>query len=437
MSVRPGEWRTARGPGKTLEEKTAEIAASSPSLLQIPMSRRVASFAGHQPLPRSSSPYFPLNSAFSQPSLLHFSHIRAFSHISPVPVLPTLSPLRPLPTRFPAKSLKKPSLRAMTSRQASPAYLSGSVSTAKLGKRAQRHSQGWEKPFDRILRCEGHRGAVTDFTSFPLVTVSADYSLAFWALPDLTPSPYHTIYPYSDSIQPLHTVRRAHKGPIWTVENAQNGQIVTAGGDCRVKIWAGTDLIRIMRSAVAIRALVVSNGAIIGAGGEGMVGMWDIETGKCIFQHRYGHHRMIRCLIPIGSGTYASGSEDCSVSIWDPRAIYPVALLSGHTDTVLSLCLGRQNSLISGSEDGTIAIWDVRAGKRLEKGVIGERVNDVELWNGQVLCAGQGLSVYEAGKMRKIQLEEGEILKVKALPTDLIYTASRSCRLSIWSPRLP
>jgi WD40 repeat protein len=185
---------------------------------------------------------------------------------------------------------------------------------------------------------------------------------------------------------------------------------------------------------VAIRALVVSNGAIIGAGGEGMAVMWDIETGKCIFQHRYGHHRLIRCLIPIGNETYASGSEDCSLSIWDPRSLYPVALLSGHTDTVLSLCLGQQNCLISGSEDGTIAIWDIRAGKRLEKGVIGERVNDVEMWNGQVLCAGQGLSVYETGKMRKIQLEEGEILKVKALPTDLIYTSSRSCRLSIWSP---
>lgn len=332
-----GKLGTAGKTGKYWEQRSGTV-DSSPTLLPRSTSSRVASFTARKISSRSSSPYFPLQPAFSQPSFPRLSH--AFAHISPSRALPGLSPLRP---NSPAKALQRPLLRPITCGKSITAPLQNSVSAGKLGKTAQRSREKvQERPvgpsFTRLLQCEGHQGAVTDFTFLQnsLVTGSTDYSFSGWTLPDLSPSPYHTIYPYPGRIQPIYTVRAAHKGPIWAVQSFAGNKVVTSGGDCRVKVWSGVDILRIFAPKVLIRALLTpnysQNGVLIGAGGEGTILAWDVETGKCLFQRRIGHHGAIRCLISIGTETYASGGEDRSITLWDVRTHSPVAALPGHTD---------------------------------------------------------------------------------------------------------
>lgn len=433
MSKWTGRLGSAGKAGKCLEERTGGGVAASPTLKPFSTSRRVASFTACYISSRSVSPYFPLQPALSQASFPRLSY--AFS-----PSRTLLSPLRPV--HSPVKALQRPLLRAITSRKSITSHLQGSVSSGKLRKTGQkRREKSLERPanpsFTRLLQCEGHKGAITDFTVLhnTLVTGSTDYSLSYWTLPDLSPSPYHTIYPYPSRLQPTYTVQRAHKGPIWALQSLPGSKVATSGGDCRVKIWSGLDITQIFSPEVIIRALITPNNrqneVLIGAGGEGTILTWDIETGKCIFERKSGHKGAIRCLIPVETDTYASGGEDFSISLWDIRTRAPVLALPGHTDTVLSLYSSPNNSLTSGSEDRTIGVWDVRVGTRLETGLVGERVNSVEPWAGRVLCAGLSLTIYKSDSTNSLQLDEGELLKVKA--SDLIYTSSRSCRLCIWA----
>lgn len=133
------------------------------------------------------------------------------------------------------------------------------------------------------------------------------------------------------------------------------------------------------------------------------VASWNVETGERIRRH-VGHEEIINCLdvSKRGEEFLVSGSDDGSISIWDPRAkaaidyietSFPITAvclaeagnelfsgsidneikawdlrmkkvsyaLTGHTDTVTSLAISPDSqSLLSNSHDSTVRTWDIR-----------------------------------------------------------------------------
>ena len=133
------------------------------------------------------------------------------------------------------------------------------------------------------------------------------------------------------------------------------------------------------------------------------ISSWNVETGERIRRHT-GHVEVINCLdvSKRGEEFLVSGSDDGSISVWDPRQklaldyiqtkmpITAVALaeagnelysggidneikvwdlrmkktvytLPGHTDTVTSLAVSPDSqSLLSNSFDNTVRSWDIR-----------------------------------------------------------------------------
>lgn len=133
------------------------------------------------------------------------------------------------------------------------------------------------------------------------------------------------------------------------------------------------------------------------------VASWNVETGERIRRH-VGHEEIINCLdvSKRGEEFLVSGSDDGSISIWDPRAkaaidyietSFPITAvclaeagnelfsgsidneikawdlrmkkvsysLTGHTDTITSLAISPDSqSLLSNSHDSTVRTWDIR-----------------------------------------------------------------------------
>ncbi len=55
----------------------------------------------------------------------------------------------------------------------------------------------------------------------------------------------------------------------------------------------------------------------------------------------------------------ASGSDDCTIKLWDTQRQIEIAELKGHTKGVTSVSLSSDGqSLVSGSKDKTITLWE-------------------------------------------------------------------------------
>lgn len=72
------------------------------------------------------------------------------------------------------------------------------------------------------------------------------------------------------------------------------------------------------------------------------------------------------CLAVLPDGTLASGSQDRTIRIWNPRTGAHLRTLRGHssrTGSVGSLSVLPDGTLASGSNDKTIRIWDPISGR--------------------------------------------------------------------------
>lgn len=67
---------------------------------------------------------------------------------------------------------------------------------------------------------------------------------------------------------------------------------------------------------------------------------------------------------PVGRSTYASGSHDNTIKVWDANSHRCVKTLNGHSDGIWSLnYLADGKRLISASVDGSAKLWDVNSGQ--------------------------------------------------------------------------
>jgi U3 small nucleolar RNA-associated protein 15 len=75
-----------------------------------------------------------------------------------------------------------------------------------------------------------------------------------------------------------------------------------------------------------------------------------------------GHTRDVRDALFLDRQTFASGSDDNTVRVWDMTNQAELAIGRQHTDYVRSLALHSEGCFYSGSYDHTVMLWDARAG---------------------------------------------------------------------------
>ena len=164
-------------------------------------------------------------------------------------------------------------------------------------------------------------------------------------------------------------------------------------------------------------------------GPKGQISLWNTATGRREAKMR--GHRPIwnRSKIPVGirsltfapdGNTFASGSEDTTIRIWNTKRGSKRATLKGHTGWVTALAFSTDgDTLASGDTDGTVRIWNVKKKRELFelKGHINQVLAVAFTPDGNTLATGSA-----DGTIQLWNPKNGE--KIKTLANDFTETMS-------------
>ncbi|KAM3425207.1 hypothetical protein BST61_g7162 [Cercospora zeina] len=162
-----------------------------------------------------------------------------------------------------------------------------------------------------------------------------------------------------------------HSGEVFTARFDPSGAHIASGSmDRNILLWntsgecANYGLLTGHKSAVLDLHWSRDSQVIYTASADKHVASFNVETGERIRRH-VGHEEVINCLdvSKRGEEFLVSGSDDGSISVWDPRQ--KAALDYIETDfPVTAVCLAEAgNELFSGGIDNEIKVWDLRMKK--------------------------------------------------------------------------
>lgn len=105
---------------------------------------------------------------------------------------------------------------------------------------------------------------------------------------------------------------------------------------------------------------------IFSASADMTIASWNVETGERIRRHT-GHEEVINCLdvSKRGEEFLVSGSDDCSISIWDPRQKLALDYIETNMPVTAVAIAEAGNEVYSGAIDNEIKVWDLRMKKNV------------------------------------------------------------------------
>lgn len=86
--------------------------------------------------------------------------------------------------------------------------------------------------------------------------------------------------------------------------------------------------------------------------------MWDLVEGRCLYTLE-GHDGDVTA-VDFNGTLIVSGSEDCSVRVWNTDTKSCQHIFSGHVDRVSCVSFYKDNFVVSGSPDGTLKLWNLQ-----------------------------------------------------------------------------
>ena len=215
---------------------------------------------------------------------------------------------------------------------------------------------------------------------------------------------------------------------------SHNGEIIYWDMTSREKIveldtdddWDGNLL------ALSLDGSIFARGSGVGlhqGGPKGQISLWNTRSARRAAKMR--GHRPIwnRSKKPVGirslafapdGNTFASGSEDKTVRIWNTKKQRKHATLKGHTGWVTALAFSNDGNIIaSGDTDGTVRVWNVKKKRELVelKGHINQVLAVAFTPDGNTLATGSA-----DGTIQLWNPKNGE--KIKTLSTDFTETMS-------------
>ncbi|XP_010444626.1 PREDICTED: WD repeat-containing protein RUP1-like [Camelina sativa] len=113
------------------------------------------------------------------------------------------------------------------------------------------------------------------------------------------------------------------------------------------------------------------NGSLIGASGsdDGTVQMWDPRNGGSLEEMVRPGGGAAVCSVefdPFGGASLAVGCADRNAYVYDIRRLVdPLIVLDGHTKTVTYARFMDPHTIVTGSTDGSLKQWDINNGRRV------------------------------------------------------------------------
>eukprot|EP00123_Amoebidium_parasiticum_P013020 comp21713_c0_seq2/m.30677 comp21713_c0_seq2/g.30677 ORF comp21713_c0_seq2/g.30677 comp21713_c0_seq2/m.30677 type:complete len:571 (-) comp21713_c0_seq2:634-2346(-) len=199
-------------------------------------------------------------------------------------------------------------------------------------------------------------------------------------------------------------------------------------GRCSTKVLNGHD-------ENVITYLHFDEEKIVSGSDDCTLKIWDLKTGKCL--HTLEGHRGGVWSCHVEGNIIVSGSTDRTVKIWDGRTGQCVRTLEGHLSTVRCLHLvgGR---LVSGSRDMTLRVWDMEAGTSLH--ILRGHTAAVRCvqFDGRRIVSGSydhNLKVWDAETGACLHTLAGHTQKIYSMQFDgrIVVSGSLDTTIRVWS----
>ena len=177
--------------------------------------------------------------------------------------------------------------------------------------------------------------------------------------------------------KPEVVVQMGHLNAIKSLCISHNGNFVISGGgyDGLIKIWDiqtgkeiktlntlnSSDIMIYCLSLTSDDKYLLSNGVDT----ESIL-LWDLTTGKLIKTYK-GHTKSVTSITLTSDNKYfISASWDSTIKLWDFSTGDEIRTFKGHKGAVSSIAITNDGKyIISGSNDETIKVWDISTGKEL------------------------------------------------------------------------
>ena len=143
---------------------------------------------------------------------------------------------------------------------------------------------------------------------------------------------------------------------LWDVDTGETQRILTAHAGEVEGVDNGHSSVEGVKSV----AFSPDGKTLASGGGDNVINLWDIGTGKRKMT-LVGHTHWVFSLAFSPDGkTLASGSVNSDIRLWDPHTGESKKTLTGHGDWVRSIAFSPDGeTLVSGSDDGSVLIWEM------------------------------------------------------------------------------
>jgi len=167
--------------------------------------------------------------------------------------------------------------------------------------------------------------------------------------------------------------------------------------------------------------------------------LWDTSSSFSLITTLYYHEDSVNSLLILQNQTLISGSCDNKIAVWNLNTFKVNLELEGHTGCVNALVLYNSDKyLVSGSTDTTIIIWDVLNNFKITEILKGHEnsVNSIAIYQENIVSASSDKSIrfwskYELS-FEKLSAHSESIWKMCVLNDGLIVTGSYDSKIKIW-----
>lgn len=247
---------------------------------------------------------------------------------------------------------------------------------------------------------------MTEFFPFPTHHIFAKYNITCLSKLNQThffvSSNNKNLRLYNSSCQLVRTFT-GHMDFVYRVAVLSNGTIVSGSWDLTIRFWKsdGSLIHAEYIGSIVWCILELQDGTIVFGCTDGIFVYKEMQLVTTLI----GHEDSVQSLCQLKNGLVVSGSDDCTIKIWNVekqecvktliKQIEPIyalcalqngkfasashktitiwnengkclMILNDHSDVINSVIELSDGSIVSGADDGTIKIWDCNEGKCLQ-----------------------------------------------------------------------